>query len=158
MGGISSEGDFLPLVEVKPETTPSPSPSPTSTPTSAGGGVGAAVGYLIDTDEDGWSDFHEIHISNTDYRNPDTDGDGIIDSQDPYPLDPRLPVQELESTPTPEPTPRIVSVPSRITEATPEPVEQPPDQEEIPWFWVLIGTIGAWFIVMMMYYYSKSRV
>ena len=39
-----------------------------------------------DSDEDGWSDINEL-LKGTDPDNPDTDGDGIIDSLDPYPLD-----------------------------------------------------------------------
>jgi hypothetical protein len=42
---------------------------------------------LADSDGDGWSDFHEIHVSHTDPNNPDTDGDGVIDSKDSAPLD-----------------------------------------------------------------------
>ena len=42
---------------------------------------------LIDTDGDGWSDFYEINVSHTDPNNPDTDGDGVIDSLDKAPLD-----------------------------------------------------------------------
>ncbi|HXE97964.1 MAG TPA: hypothetical protein VN642_16290 [Dongiaceae bacterium] len=45
---------------------------------------------LADSDGDGWSDFHEIHISHTDPNNPDTDGDGVIDSKDSAPLDPSV--------------------------------------------------------------------
>jgi Bacterial TSP3 repeat len=42
---------------------------------------------LADTDGDGWSDFYEINVSHTDPNNPDTDGDGVIDSKDSAPLD-----------------------------------------------------------------------
>jgi len=40
-----------------------------------------------DSDGDGWSDFYEINISHTDPNNPDTDGDGVVDSRDSAPLD-----------------------------------------------------------------------
>lgn len=43
-----------------------------------------------DTDLDGWTDFFEINVSHTNPTNPDTDGDGVIDSQDPAPLDPNI--------------------------------------------------------------------
>lgn len=42
----------------------------------------------IDTDADGLSDDYEDVISGTDKNDPDTDGDGYIDSEDAYPLDP----------------------------------------------------------------------
>lgn len=42
---------------------------------------------MVDSDGDGLSDFHEINVSHTDPNNPDTDGDGVIDSKDSAPLD-----------------------------------------------------------------------
>jgi Bacterial TSP3 repeat len=42
---------------------------------------------LADSDGDGWSDWYEINVSHTDPSNPDTDGDGVIDSLDRAPLD-----------------------------------------------------------------------
>src|SRR6185369_462713 len=42
---------------------------------------------MADTDGDGWSDWYEINVSHTDPNNPDTDGDGVIDSKDSAPLD-----------------------------------------------------------------------
>jgi len=42
---------------------------------------------MADSDVDGWSDFYEINVSHTDPSNPDTDGDGVIDSKDSAPLD-----------------------------------------------------------------------
>jgi len=42
---------------------------------------------MADTDGDGWSDWYEIYVSHTDPNNPDTDGDGVIDSKDSAPLD-----------------------------------------------------------------------
>jgi hypothetical protein len=41
-----------------------------------------------DSDGDGWTDFYEVHTSHTNPTNPDTDGDGVIDSLDAAPLDP----------------------------------------------------------------------
>jgi len=35
--------------------------------------------HLVDTDNDGLSDYEEINIYGTDYNNPDTDGDGYFD-------------------------------------------------------------------------------
>ena len=45
---------------------------------------------LADSDGDGWTDFYEINISHTNPNNPDTDGDGVIDSMDSAPLDPSI--------------------------------------------------------------------
>ena len=45
---------------------------------------------LADSDKDGWSDFYEINVSHTNPNNPDTDGDGVIDSKDRAPLDPSV--------------------------------------------------------------------
>jgi hypothetical protein len=42
---------------------------------------------LEDSDGDGWTDFHETNISRTNSDNPDTDGDGVVDSSDLAPLD-----------------------------------------------------------------------
>jgi hypothetical protein len=44
----------------------------------------------VDSDGDGWTDADEINIYHTDPSNPDTDGDGVIDSQDAAPLDPTV--------------------------------------------------------------------
>jgi hypothetical protein len=40
---------------------------------------------LQDSDQDGWSDYREIYISNTNRFDSDSDGDGIIDSKDDNP-------------------------------------------------------------------------
>jgi hypothetical protein len=45
---------------------------------------------LADSDGDGWSDWYEINVSHTNPNNPDTDGDGVIDSLDRAPLDPNV--------------------------------------------------------------------
>lgn len=44
----------------------------------------------VDTDNDGLDDFFEVFVSHTDPNNPDTDGDGVIDSLDAAPLDPGI--------------------------------------------------------------------
>jgi hypothetical protein len=49
---------------------------------------------LDDTDQDGWSDLEEATAElrrGTDPTNPDTDGDGLIDSEDEAPFDPAEP-------------------------------------------------------------------
>jgi Bacterial TSP3 repeat len=43
-----------------------------------------------DSDGDGWSDWYEVNVSHTNPNNPDTDGDGVIDSLDHAPLDPSI--------------------------------------------------------------------
>jgi len=45
---------------------------------------------LADSDGDGWPDSYEINVSHSDPNNPDTDGDGVIDSLDHTPLDPSI--------------------------------------------------------------------
>ncbi|HSB33006.1 MAG TPA: hypothetical protein VLG39_00970 [Nitrospirota bacterium] len=45
---------------------------------------------VADTDNDGLDDFFEVFVSHTNPNNPDTDGDGVIDGKDAYPLDPSL--------------------------------------------------------------------
>lgn len=52
------------------------------TVTSAGTSDG---GSAADSDSDGWTDAFELQMG-TDPNNPDTDGDGIIDSKDPNPM------------------------------------------------------------------------
>jgi surface protein len=47
------------------------------------------LSYPVDTDKDGLPDEEEVKIG-TDPENPDTDGDGISDGQDAFPLDPNL--------------------------------------------------------------------
>jgi hypothetical protein len=43
-----------------------------------------------DSDGDGWNDLYEINVSHTNPNNPDSDGDGVIDSLDSAPLDPSI--------------------------------------------------------------------
>jgi hypothetical protein len=107
-------------------------------------------GTPVDSDTDGLRDIDEI-LKGTDPNNPDTDGDGFIDSKDPYPLDPTLPVQPavmpsplLPSSATPLITPPITpaSTPVQTPEATPTPEE--PGFAAILWllamaFSVIIG-------------------
>lgn len=45
---------------------------------------------VADSDNDGLDDFFEIFVAHTDPNKPDTDGDGVIDGKDAYPLDPGL--------------------------------------------------------------------
>lgn len=44
----------------------------------------------LDSDGDGWPDADEINVFHSDPNNPDTDGDGVIDSVDSAPLDPNV--------------------------------------------------------------------
>jgi len=59
-----------------------------------------------DSDGDGWTDAFEIG-QGTNPNNPDTDGDGIIDSKDPEPL-----VAEKETAPTTTPPPTTTEPPT----------------------------------------------
>jgi hypothetical protein len=106
-----------------------------------------------DSDKDGWSDINEL-LKGTDPDNPDTDGDGIIDSLDPYPLDLMLPVQPT-FTPSPSATPNATPLITPASEAsskeTPEATSKPwlpiPGFEAILWlltvaFAVLLGYVG----------------
>jgi len=43
-----------------------------------------------DSDGDGWNDLYEFNVSHTNPNNPDSDGDGVIDSLDSAPLDPSI--------------------------------------------------------------------
>ena len=54
-------------------------------------GIGYRVGIgsnptVIDTDGDGWDDYREVMIEFTDPSNSDSDGDGVIDSEDKFPM------------------------------------------------------------------------
>jgi hypothetical protein len=110
-------------------------------------------GYVQrDSDNDSWSDIKEL-IEGTDPYNPDTDGDGIIDSLDTYPLDPALPVQPAvtpspalppSATPIMTPAPETTPTSTEKPEATPKPWLQIPGFESILWllavaFSVIIG-------------------
>ena len=77
----------------------------------------SVMGDANDRDGDGLDNQYELWVTKTDPDLWDSDGDGLSDSEDPYPLDPTLPVisemerettQEPISTPAPEP----ISTPS----------------------------------------------
>jgi hypothetical protein len=83
-----------PTTTAPPTTTPAPATTapPTTTPvtnTTAPPTTTPAAGTdnasAADTDLDGWKDALELQMG-TDPNNPDTDGDGILDSKDPNPL------------------------------------------------------------------------
>ena len=56
-------------------------------------GIGQYDG-LGDEDGDGLIDWEEVYVHGTDPCNPDTDGDGVPDGEDPAPLDPAVPSSE----------------------------------------------------------------
>ena len=88
-------------------------------PSKSGGG-----GASIDSDDDGLTDLQEL-ILGTDKDNADTDGDGFKDGEDPFPLDPHLP---LRSTPTP----KTIPTPTPIPTTTIVPTLSPPSTPTIP--------------------------
>ena len=115
-----------------------------------GGGGGAPQ----DSDNDGWSDITEM-LKGTDPNNPDTDGDGIIDSQDPYPLDPRLPPKPAFS-PTPSVTP--ISTPMITPAPTPTPIEAPEETpKRIPGFETILWLLAVAFAVLISYLSRVKR-
>ena len=101
-----------------------------------------------DSDNDGWSDIKEF-IEGTDPYNPDTDGDGIIDSLDLYPLDPTLPPKPAFS-PTPSAAP--ISAPMITPVPTPTPTEAPEETpKRIPGFEAILWLLAVAFAVLIGY-------
>ena len=142
------------VAEPTPSPTPSPSPTPTPTPE-----IGVSGVRVIDTDKDGWQDIYERFMTGTDPYKWDTDGDGISDPEDPYPLDPTLPKKPSEElkegvtpTPTPTPTPEVTPEPTETPTQTP-PVEEPP---LIPWSWI-IAIIVVLSAVLLLWVYFSGR-
>jgi len=116
------------------------------TPKRGGGGGGG--GTHADWDNDGLTDIQELLVG-TDPRNPDTDGDGFLDGEDPYPLDPYLPLRLTPSeapsyTPAPPPTYLPVASPSITPPATPRLPEaaEPGFQFPLPGFDALLALGG----------------
>jgi parallel beta-helix repeat protein len=112
------------------------------TPKKGGGGGGTHA----DWDNDGLTDIQEL-LAGTDPRNPDTDGDGFLDSEDPYPLDPYLPLRLTPSeapsfTPTPPPTYLPAASPSITPPATPAIPEEPGFEFPMPGFDALLALSG----------------
>ncbi|MBN1762271.1 MAG: hypothetical protein JW878_04230 [Methanomicrobia archaeon] len=110
-----------------------------------------------DSDGDGWSDVEEM-IKGTDPNNPDTDGDGLIDSEDPYPLDPTRPVQPAV---TPSPEQPLSATPLTIPPITPAPtpVQTPvarPTPEE-PGFEAILWLLAVAFSVIIVYLSGFKR-
>lgn len=66
-----------------------------------------AVG--LDTDDDGLTNIDEIAIG-TDLNDPDTDGDGVLDGADPFPLDPTRwdPVPDPDPNDTTDPVIQLI--------------------------------------------------
>ena len=112
-------------------------------------------GYVQrDSDNDSWSDIKEL-IEGTDPYNPDTDGDGIIDSLDPFPLDPTLPPQPVV---TPKPTATPVSTPMITSTPMPAPTEAPEEtpKPEEPGFEVILWLLAI-AIAMLIGYLSRFK-
>jgi hypothetical protein len=112
-----------------------------------GGGGGTAP---ADSDNDGLSDLEEI-LKGTDPNNPDTDGDGVIDSLDTYPLDPTLPVQPAV-TPSPAlpPSATPLTTPSITPASTPvqTPVATPtPEEPGFEWLFAIAGLLAVAYLL-----------
>ena len=93
-------------------------------------------------------------IEGTDPYNPDTDGDGIIDSEDPYPLDPLLPAQTTVTpspSVTPSATPVITPAPAETPTSTELPEATPKPWLPIPGFEAIVWLLAAAFAVVSGY-------
>ena len=148
---ITSNGNQIDVISKDIEVLavgPTPTPTPTPSPV-----VRRGRGAPRDSDNDGLSDVEEM-LKGTDPNNPDTDGDGIIDSVDPYPLDPTLPAKPAV-TPTPSvtlpskpmETPAPVPTPTKTPEPTPKPI---PGFEAILWLLAIA-------IAMLIGYLSRLK-
>jgi nitrous oxidase accessory protein len=114
------------------------------TPKRGGGGGGTHA----DWDNDGLTDIQEL-LAGTDPSTADSDGDGLDDGEDPYPLDPYLPLRVTPSeapshTPTPPPTYTPAASPASTPSTTPMvPEEAEPGFEfPLPGFGALLALGG----------------
>ncbi|ADI74152.1 Ricin B lectin [Methanohalobium evestigatum Z-7303] len=105
----------------------------------------------IDSDLDGLANVVEYRIG-TDPFNPDTDGDGIIDSKDSDPLVPFKPDQEIEQEDDIDGSKAPVEQPSDDADIVePAPDEPLPDKEGLVPYSVWIMFIIAGIVVLMSY-------
>ncbi|RLC79521.1 MAG: hypothetical protein DRI61_07715 [Chloroflexi bacterium] len=163
--------------------TPAPTEEPTLSPTATesggtgpGGGGGGGSGPTdsdgdgipdtqellgctdpdkADTDGDGLNDFEETVKGAdgwiTDPCKADTDGDGINDGADAYPLDSTRSTREEVTATATEP-------PAATEEATPEPPEPTPGEEQgaVSWY-MIIGAIVLILIGLVLVYLYMQR-
>lgn len=110
-------------------------------PSKSGGGASHA-----DSDDDGLTDLQEL-ILGTDKDNADTDGDGFKDGEDPFPVDPHLPLRSTatpRTIPTPTPILTTAIAPTRSPPSTPTILEEgkPGFEFPIPGFEALFASGG----------------
>ncbi|KAF5434428.1 hypothetical protein C5S35_14220 [Candidatus Methanophagaceae archaeon] len=147
-GNLSHYSVFAVSGTVTPKFPGVVTPEISSTKSRGGGGGGSAM----DSDGDGLTDIQEL-IVGTDKNNPDSDADGFNDGEDPYPLDPELPLR-LTPTPTPRPTitPSVTPSPSPAHAPTATPTSTPllKSLEGLEVIFVII--------IAILLYYARKRV
>jgi hypothetical protein len=138
-------------VEVAPEVPEEGTLEVEPTKSRSGGGGGS----VRDTDGDGLTDIQELIIG-TDLNNPDTDGDGVNDYEDPFPLDPNIPLR-FTPIPTPRATPTASPAQTPTTTTSPIPIPTPKPKPLVGWE-VISVIIVILLVIVTLLYYARKRV